>query len=70
MGSAHNRRSGFTLVEIVIAMLITALIVLPLGMIVRSTIDAKVSVESEARARRLGPDRFARSHLYAHWRPG
>ena len=59
MRKAQHNRAGFTLVEIVIAMLITALIVLPLGMIVRSTVDAKVSVEAEARARRLGPNIMA-----------
>ena len=59
MRSAFHNRAGLTLVEIVIAMLITALIVTSLGLIVRSTVDAKISVEAEARARRLGPNIMA-----------
>lgn len=59
MQKQNRNRKGFTLIEIVIAMLITALIVTSLGLIVRSTVDAKISVEAEARARRLGPNIMA-----------
>lgn len=52
-------RHGFTMIEIVIAILITAIIVTTLGVILRSTVDAKILVESEARARRLGPNIMA-----------
>ena len=55
----RNSSRGFTMVEIVIAVVITALIVTPLGMIVKSTIDAKIAVEAEARSRRLGPNIMA-----------
>ncbi|MBZ0136326.1 MAG: prepilin-type N-terminal cleavage/methylation domain-containing protein [Planctomycetes bacterium] len=51
----RTRRQGFTLIEITIALLITAIIMTSLGMILKSTVTAKISVESEARARRLGP---------------
>lgn len=53
------RERGFTLIEVVIAIGIGALIMLSLSMIVRSTVDAKISIESEARARRLGPTLMA-----------
>lgn len=43
------------MIEIVIAIMISAMIVTSLGMILTATVDAKISVESEARARRLGP---------------
>lgn len=48
-------RRGFTMIEIVIALLISSLILTSLGIIVKSTVDAKIAVESEARVRRLGP---------------
>jgi prepilin-type N-terminal cleavage/methylation domain-containing protein len=54
-----RKRHGFTLIEIVIAIMITAMIVVPLGLIVKSTVQAKVAVETEARARRLGPNIIA-----------
>lgn len=50
----RNRR-GFTMIEIVIAIMITAIIMTALGTILMSTVDAKIAVETEARARRLGP---------------
>jgi len=52
-------RAGFTMIEIVIAILISALIVTSLGMILTATVDAKISVEAESRARRLGPNIIA-----------
>ena len=55
----RNSSAGFTLIEIVIAILITALIVTPLGVIVKSTVDAKIAVEAEARSRSLGPNIIA-----------
>jgi general secretion pathway protein J len=51
--TGHNR--GFTLIEIVIAIAITAIIMTSLGVILKSTVDSKIAVESESRARRLGP---------------
>ncbi len=53
------RARGFTLIEVVIAIGIAALIMVSLTLIVRSTVDAKISIESEARARRLGPTLMA-----------
>lgn len=49
------RTSGFTLIEIVVTILITAIIMGIIGLIVQSTVDRKILVQSEARARRLGP---------------
>jgi len=49
------RLRGFTLFELVITILIAAIIMTVLGTIVKDTVDAMVTVESEARARRLGP---------------
>jgi type II secretory pathway component PulJ len=44
-----------TLLELVIAIGIAAIIMASLTVIVRATVDVKITVESEARARRLGP---------------
>ncbi|MCC6465839.1 MAG: prepilin-type N-terminal cleavage/methylation domain-containing protein [Planctomycetes bacterium] len=49
------RARAFTLIELVITIAITAIIVTSLGYILRSTVDSKIQVESEIRARRLGP---------------
>jgi prepilin-type N-terminal cleavage/methylation domain-containing protein len=48
-------KSGFTLIEIVISVMVTAIIVTALAMILKGTVDSKIAVEREARARRLGP---------------
>lgn len=52
-------RRGFTLIEIMLAVLMTAIIVGTLGVILRSTVDTKILVEAEARSRRLGPNIMA-----------
>lgn len=50
---------GFTLIEIVIALGITAIIMVSIITILTATVDAKIAVETEARARRLGPSIMA-----------
>jgi len=54
---AHNR--AFTMIEIVIAIMITAIIMTAMGTILMSTVDSKIAVETEARARRMGPSIMA-----------
>lgn len=46
---------GFTLIELIIAIAITAIIMTALGTILQATVTAKIAVETEARARRMGP---------------
>jgi prepilin-type N-terminal cleavage/methylation domain-containing protein len=53
-----NRR-GFTLIELVIAIMMAAIVLATLVFIVKATVDAKILIESEARARRLGPTLMA-----------
>lgn len=54
---AHQRRlaRGFTLLELVLTMVITGTLLASLTVIVISTVDVKVRLESETRARKLGP---------------
>ena len=52
-------RRGFTMIEIVIAIAITAIIMAAMMTILMATVDAKIAVETEARARRLGPSIMA-----------
>ncbi|MCF6228468.1 MAG: prepilin-type N-terminal cleavage/methylation domain-containing protein, partial [Planctomycetes bacterium] len=49
-----NRR-GFTLIEVMLAVMLTAVILTPLVLILKTTIDAKITVETEIRTRKLGP---------------
>ncbi len=49
------RSRGFTLIELVITIMIVAIIAASLVGILRSTVDSKIVVESEIRARKLGP---------------
>jgi prepilin-type N-terminal cleavage/methylation domain-containing protein len=51
----RGSKTGFTLIEIVVTVAITAIVVSSLGMILMGTVDSKIAVEQEARARRLGP---------------
>jgi prepilin-type N-terminal cleavage/methylation domain-containing protein len=51
----RSAKSGFTLIEIIISVMVTAIIVTALAMILKGTVDSKIAVEREARARRLGP---------------
>lgn len=54
---AHQRRlaRGFTLLELVLTLVITGTLLASLTVIVISTVDVKVRLESETRARKLGP---------------
>ncbi|MEE9311437.1 MAG: prepilin-type N-terminal cleavage/methylation domain-containing protein [Planctomycetota bacterium] len=49
-----NRR-GFTLIEVMLAVMLTAVVLAPFVMILKSTIDVKIKIETEFRARKLGP---------------
>ncbi len=53
------RPRGFTLLELVIALFLGATIMVSLALIVRGTVDVKIAIESESRARRLGPTLMA-----------
>lgn len=56
----HRRRHfGFTLIEVVIALFIAALLLSALALVLRATVEAKIQVEGEARVRRLGPNIMA-----------
>jgi prepilin-type N-terminal cleavage/methylation domain-containing protein len=48
-------RRGFTLLELVLTMVITGLLLSSLTVIVMSTAEVKVKLESETRARKMGP---------------
>lgn len=48
-------RRGFTLVEMMIALGVSAIILASLGIILKSSVEARITVESELRARRMGP---------------
>ncbi|MHC4839400.1 MAG: PulJ/GspJ family protein [Planctomycetota bacterium] len=48
-------RKGFTLLEVLLAIFITAVILTPLVMILQNTVDVKIKIETESRTRRLGP---------------
>jgi len=50
-----NSRRGFTLLELVLTMVITGLLLSSLTVIVMSTAEVKVKLESETRARKMGP---------------
>ncbi len=52
---ASRARRGFTLLELVLTMVITALLLSSLAAIVMSTAEVKVKLESETRARKMGP---------------
>lgn len=49
------RNTGFTLLEVMLAIMLTMVVIMPLALIMSSTIDTKIMVETEARSRRLGP---------------
>jgi prepilin-type N-terminal cleavage/methylation domain-containing protein len=48
-------RRGFTLLELTITIMIAAIIMTALGVIVHDTVNTMIDIESEGRARRLGP---------------
>lgn len=62
MATRANNRSldlGFTLIEVVIALFIAAVVLSALVMVLRATVEAKILVENESRVRRLGPNLMA-----------
>ena len=54
-GGLLASRRGFTLLELVLTMVITATLLASLTVIVISTAEVKVRLESETRARKMGP---------------
>lgn len=55
LGGLLASRRGFTLLELVLTMVITATLLASLTVIVISTAEVKVRLESETRARKMGP---------------
>lgn len=52
---SRQLRGGFSLLELVITLLVVAVLLTAVTTIIIATVDAKVMVESESRARKLGP---------------
>lgn len=48
-------KRGFTLIELMIALAVSATILTSLGVILKSSVEARILVETELRARRMGP---------------
>lgn len=51
----RGTRRGFTLLELVLTLVITATLMASLTVILMSTVEVKVKLESETRARKMGP---------------
>ena len=54
-GRLRTADRGFTLLELMITLLITSIVLVSLGAILKTTVEVKIAVISEIRVRKLGP---------------